>query len=63
MEDEKRHPIALFCDKAHLYIPSSLKEGMEEKGLQSIERIAKEGRKYGISLVIISQRHNFKSMW
>ncbi len=56
MEDEKRHPIALFCDEAHLYIPANLKGSMEEKGLQSFERIAKEGRKYGISLVVISQR-------
>jgi DNA helicase HerA-like ATPase len=56
MEAEKRHPIALFCDEAHLYIPANLKGGMEEKGLQSFERIAKEGRKYGISLVVISQR-------
>jgi DNA helicase HerA-like ATPase len=39
-----------------LYIPANLKGGMEEKGLQSFERIAKEGRKYGISLVVISQR-------
>ncbi len=56
MEDEKRHPIALFCDEAHLYIPANVKGGIEEKGLQSFERIAKEGRKYGISLVVISQR-------
>lgn len=53
---EKRHPIALFCDEAHLYIPANIKGGMEEKGLQSFERIAKEGRKYGVSLVVISQR-------
>ncbi len=56
MEKNKRHPIALFCDEAHLYIPANVKGGMEEKGLQSFERIAKEGRKYGISLVVISQR-------
>lgn len=56
MEVEKRHPIALFCDEAHLYIPSNIRGSMEEKGLQSFERIAKEGRKYGISLVVISQR-------
>jgi uncharacterized protein len=56
MDEEKRHPIALFCDEAHLYIPANVKGGMEEKGLQSFERIAKEGRKYGISLVVISQR-------
>ena len=56
MDEDKRHPIALFCDEAHLYIPSNLKGSMEEKGLASFERIAKEGRKYGISLVVISQR-------
>ncbi|CAC9647185.1 Bipolar DNA helicase [uncultured Gammaproteobacteria bacterium] len=56
MEVEKRHPIALFCDEAHLYIPANPKGSIEEKGLQSFERIAKEGRKYGISLVVISQR-------
>lgn len=56
MEEDKRHPIALFCDEAHLYIPASLKGGIEEKGLHNFERIAKEGRKYGVSLVVISQR-------
>ncbi len=56
MEEEKRHPIALFCDEAHLYLPAQTKGSIEEKGLQSFERIAKEGRKYGISLVVISQR-------
>jgi len=56
MEEDKRHPVALFCDEAHLYIPANPKGSLEEKGLQSFERIAKEGRKYGISLVVISQR-------
>lgn len=56
MEVDKRHPIALFCDEAHLYIPASIKGGIEEKGLANFERIAKEGRKYGVSLVVISQR-------
>ena len=56
MEAEKRHPVALFCDEAHLYIPAQPKNSMEERGLASFERIAKEGRKYGISLVVISQR-------
>lgn len=56
MEEEKRHPIALFCDEAHLYLPANVRGSMEEKGLQSFERIAKEGRKYGVSLVVISQR-------
>lgn len=56
MDEDKRHPVALFCDEAHLYIPANTKGVMEEKGLESFERIAKEGRKYGLSLVVISQR-------
>jgi uncharacterized protein len=56
MDEDKRHPIAMFCDEAHLYIPASIKGGLEEKGLANFERIAKEGRKYGVSLVVISQR-------
>jgi len=39
MDDELRHPVALFCDEAHLYIPANIKGGMEEKGLASFERI------------------------
>lgn len=53
---EKRHPIALFCDEAHLYIPANPQDKVEERGLKSFDRIAKEGRKYGFALVVISQR-------
>lgn len=52
----ERHPIALFCDEAHLFLPVSTSDNMEERGLKNFERIAKEGRKYGVSLVVISQR-------
>lgn len=54
---EHRHPIALLCDEAHLYVQQSASlDAVAELGLRSFERIAKEGRKYGIGLVIISQR-------
>ena len=53
---DKRHPIALLCDEAHLYIPERHETGMSEAGLRSFERIAKEGRKYGVGLAVISQR-------
>lgn len=56
IEKEKRHPIALFCDEAHLYLPEKTNSSIEAAGLQNFERIAKEGRKYGIGLVVISQR-------
>lgn len=52
-----QHPICLFCDEAHLYIPERTNQDAgAELGLRSFERIAKEGRKYGVSLAVISQR-------
>ncbi len=48
-------PILLLCEEAHSYIPresSSQFEGTR----RSMERIAKEGRKYGVGLGVISQR-------
>ncbi|MBL7681715.1 MAG: ATP-binding protein [Flavipsychrobacter sp.] len=52
-----QHPICLFCDEAHLYIPErTSQDAASELGLKSFERIAKEGRKYGVSLMVISQR-------
>lgn len=54
---EKRHPIALMCDEAHLYIPNrNLADSADEISIKIFERIAKEGRKYGLSIVVISQR-------
>ncbi len=51
-----RHPVALFCDEAHLYIPQDATSGAAENAIATFERIAKEGRKYGVGLVVISQR-------
>ncbi len=57
MDKEKRHPISLFCDEAHLYIPHRQESNsISREALNSFERIAKEGRKYGVGLVIVSQR-------
>lgn len=54
---DSRHPIALFCDEAHLYIPErASSESADEISVGIFERIAKEGRKYGVGLVVISQR-------
>lgn len=54
---DKRHPISLLCDEAHLYIPERInQDSASELGLRTFERIAKEGRKYGVSLIVISQR-------
>lgn len=56
--DETRHPIAFICDEAHLYMPrdTTKLKAVENKSLEIFEKISKEGRKYGVSLVIVSQR-------
>ena len=50
-----RIPITFVCEEAHRYVPVDKTLGFEPTK-RSISRIAKEGRKYGISLCIVSQR-------
>ena len=54
---EKRTPFSLVCDEAHLYLPVKDEAGaVEKQALATFGRMAKEGRKYGVSLVVVSQR-------
>ncbi len=54
---EKRTPFSLICDEAHLYLPvRDDADAVAKQALATFERIAKEGRKYGVSLVVVSQR-------
>lgn len=57
-DGDARHPIVLVCDEAHLYLPSSAASTgpLEKRALENFERIAKEGRKYGVGLMVVSQR-------
>ncbi len=48
-------PILLVCEEAHRYAPANPALGFEPTK-EALARIAKEGRKYGLSLCIISQR-------
>ena len=51
----RKIPILLVCEEAHRYIPRDPSLGFHSTR-RIIGRIAKEGRKYGVSLGIISQR-------
>ena len=53
--EEKQRPILLVCEEAHRYVPSEKNSDGSSVG-QILSRIAKEGRKYGISLGLITQR-------
>ncbi len=51
----REFPITLICEEAHAYIPRE-KGGQFEGTKRMMERIAKEGRKYGVSIGVVSQR-------
>ncbi|WP_391563344.1 ATP-binding protein [Novosphingobium sp.] len=53
--DEKTRPVLLVCEEAHRYVPNEKNSDGSSVG-RILSRIAKEGRKYGISLGLITQR-------
>ena len=57
MNAKSRTPVTLLCDEAHLYLPvRDDADAVQRQALGAFERIAKEGRKYGFSLLVVSQR-------
>tara|TARA_R110002049_G_scaffold191507_1_gene360465 strand:- start:32765 stop:34582 length:1818 start_codon:yes stop_codon:yes gene_type:complete len=54
-EERKQDPILLICEEAHRYVPNH-GEAQYKEAQEAIRRIAKEGRKYGLGLGLVSQR-------
>jgi DNA helicase HerA-like ATPase len=52
---EGQVPVMLVCEEAHRYVPANANLGFEPCK-RAIAKIAKEGRKYGASLCIVTQR-------
>jgi hypothetical protein len=52
---ETQQPILLVCEEAHRYVPAETANA-SPAARKILERIAKEGRKYGVSLALVSQR-------
>jgi DNA helicase HerA-like ATPase len=48
-------PLTIICEEAHRYAPRDKELGFEA-AKRALFRIAKEGRKYGVSLCVVSQR-------
>jgi DNA helicase HerA-like ATPase len=51
-----KFPVVLVLEEAHNYIPEKTKGDNESVSKIVFERIAREGRKFGLSLVVASQR-------
>jgi len=54
-EERDKDPVLLVCEEAHRYVPNS-GEAQYEAAQAAVRRIAKEGRKYGLGLLLVSQR-------
>lgn len=54
-KERETNPILLICEEAHRYVPNR-GEAQYEAAQEAIRRIAKEGRKYGLGLILVSQR-------
>ena len=52
---ERSVPMLLVCEEAHRYCPADQRLGFEP-AKRALSRIAKEGRKYGVALCVVSQR-------
>jgi DNA helicase HerA-like ATPase len=54
-QERENSPVLLVCEEAHRYVPNR-GEAQYEAAQSAIRRIAKEGRKYGVGLLLVSQR-------
>lgn len=53
--ERERDPVLLVCEEAHRYVPDR-GEAQYREAQDAVRRIAKEGRKYGLGLMLVSQR-------
>jgi len=54
-EERAASPVLIVCEEAHRYVPNR-GEAMYQAAQEAIRRLAKEGRKYGVGLMLVSQR-------
>ncbi|GAB3832732.1 ATP-binding protein [Pontibacter rugosus] len=54
-EERKSDPVLFVCEEAHRYVPNH-GEAQYKEAQEAVRRIAKEGRKYGLGLMLVSQR-------
>jgi hypothetical protein len=53
--ERERDPVLLVCEEAHRYVPNH-GQAEYEAAQQAVRRVAREGRKYGLGLMLVSQR-------
>lgn len=54
-EERERDPVLFVCEEAHRYVPNR-GDAQYEVAQTAVRRLAREGRKYGLGLMLVSQR-------
>ena len=54
-EERERDPTLFICEEAHRYVPNR-GDAQYEVAQNAVRRVAREGRKYGLGLMLVSQR-------
>lgn len=54
-DERERDPVLFICEEAHRYVPNR-GDAQYEVAQTAVRRIAREGRKYGLGLMLVSQR-------
>lgn len=56
VRDELKLPVLLLLEEAHNFAPARAETPAEQRAITSTRQIAQEGRKFGVGLILISQR-------
>lgn len=56
VKDDLKLPVLLLLEEAHNFVPGKASFPAEARSIESTKQIAQEGRKFGVGLVLISQR-------
>lgn len=54
-EEREKDPVLFVCEEAHRYVPNR-GDAQYEVAQTAVRRLAREGRKYGLGLMLVSQR-------
>ncbi len=56
VRDELKLPVLLLLEEAHNFAPAKANTPAEQRAVNATKQIAQEGRKFGVGLIIVSQR-------
>jgi DNA helicase HerA-like ATPase len=56
VRDDLKLPVLLLLEEAHNFAPAKAATPAEQRAITTTKQIAQEGRKFGVGLILISQR-------